>query len=97
MSRARDGDAWTKHYDEMARKTVLRRILKLAPSSIEQLNRAMDEEDQAERGETIPADFSDLGVMPMLDDDQPDPAMTKSDELAQKLQEGREKGGAAET
>lgn len=35
LSKAKDADAWTIHYEEMAKKTVMRRLLKRAPMSIE--------------------------------------------------------------
>lgn len=35
LSKAKDADAWTIHYEEMAKKTVMRRLLKRAPMSVE--------------------------------------------------------------
>lgn len=35
LSKAKDADAWVIHFEEMAKKTVMRRLLKRAPMSIE--------------------------------------------------------------
>jgi phage RecT family recombinase len=53
MSRAKDGPAWTKSWDEMSRKTVLKRCAKAAPtgSEIERL---------LERDEEIPHAHADV-------------------------------------
>lgn len=47
-SRAGKSGPWKDHYDEMARKTVVRRILKWLPISTEQLTQALQLEDAAE-------------------------------------------------
>ncbi len=45
MSRAKDGPAWTKSWDEMARKTVLKRCAKAAPTGAE-LERLLGRDDE---------------------------------------------------
>lgn len=43
---------WVDHYDEMARKTVVRRLFKMLPVSIE-AQRAVYADEKAERGESL--------------------------------------------
>lgn len=38
LSKAKDADAWNIHFEEMAKKTVMRRLLKRAPMSVELAN-----------------------------------------------------------
>lgn len=47
-SRAADDDAWTKSFSQMARKTVLRRLIKLLPKST-QLKDALKHEEETEK------------------------------------------------
>jgi recombination protein RecT len=92
-SRAGSEGPWVTDYEQMCRKTVLRRILNYAPSSTE-LRTALTAEDRFEESDN--PDLSDIVPMPILDDEQVEPPMSKSDEVAQRLQEGREKGDKAE-
>lgn len=51
-SRAKDEMPWTEHFAEMAKKTVLRRLLKTAPQSISAENAdVMEKVERAESGE----------------------------------------------
>lgn len=87
-SRAGETGPWQTHYEAMARKTVLRQVLKLAPTSTElKVAEAAEERIEVE-GEN--PDLSDLVPMPVLDD-EPEPPMTKSEEVAQRI---KEQGGA---
>lgn len=58
---------WITHFDEMARKTVIRRLFKYLPVSIEAM-RAVEVDEQTDRGEFVSADdvidgvFEDKGV-----------------------------------
>lgn len=88
-SRAGDSGPWVTDYDAMARKSALRQVLKLAPSSTE-LVRAEEAENRFEQGND--ADFSGIATMPDFDDELP-PPMSKSDEMAQRLQTRGEEGG----
>jgi recombination protein RecT len=68
-SKAGRNGPWVDHFDEMARKTVVRRLFKYLPVSVE-LATALDLQAGAEAGEftgmTIDADVA--GVMPTLPD-----------------------------
>jgi recombination protein RecT len=90
-SRAGAEGPWVTDYNQMARKTVLRRILNYAPSSTE-LRLVMAAEDRFE-DEGTNVDLSDLVPMPNLDDDQQEAPASKSDEMAQRL---KDKGGEKE-
>ncbi len=62
MSRAGRSGPWVSHFDEMARKTVLRRLCKMLPMSVE-LQRAVAIDEQADAGisqsfEVAPEEFS---------------------------------------
>lgn len=55
--RPKKGSAvWEQHFDEMAKKTVIRRIFKMLPISIE-LARAIEMEERNERGEKVGLDY----------------------------------------
>lgn len=47
------GSTWTDHWDEMARKTVIRRLAKYLPLTIE-LSNAIQYDEMAARGERVP-------------------------------------------
>lgn len=48
-SQGKNSDAWTKNYDEMAKKTVLRRLFKWLPCSVE-MQKAVSLDEQQESG-----------------------------------------------
>lgn len=52
QSKAGKNGPWVTHFDEMARKTVVRRLFKFLPVSIEAV-RAADIDEKAERGELV--------------------------------------------
>lgn len=64
-SKASHGKAWTDSYDEMAKKTVLRRLFKMLPVSIE-LSEALKREDEKSH-EIIDADYIIPDFKPDLD------------------------------
>lgn len=48
-SQGKNSDPWTKHYDEMAKKTVLRKLFKWLPCSVE-MQKAVSLDEQQENG-----------------------------------------------
>ena len=71
-SRSKSKGPWVTDYDEMCKKTVLRRLFKLAPCSTE-LQRAVTLDDQAEVGisQGLGADLDEpIDVTPESDDEQ---------------------------
>ena len=92
-SRSRSGASgpWQSDTEQMYRKSVLRRVLNYAPSSRE-LQQAMAVEDRQEswrEGDTDPrpeSDTSDILPFPSLEDQgDPNPPMSKSDEIARRV------------
>jgi recombination protein RecT len=75
---------WDDHYVEMGRKTLIRRIAKYLPMSIElQKAAAMDEKHEA--GVTDDDDFIDLNINEFKIVEEEGEAQTKSDKLAENL------------
>ena len=69
MSRAGNTGPWVNHYDAMALKTVIRKIVKYLPKQsevMEALSRAMQLDDRADRGEPQYVD-TDLSGMQVFD------------------------------
>lgn len=95
-SRAGDSGPWQSDYPMMARKTVLKRLLRYAPLKIRESKGNPTEIAQAtaiedrfeEQGENATAD----GILPGLDlaDDDKEIAQTKADEMAERLRSARE-------
>jgi recombination protein RecT len=96
-SRAGDSGPWVTDWPQMARKTVLRRVLNYAPVSRE-TRIAMAVEDRFEdEGEA--ADVSDLLPMPDLSDASAPPPVSKAEEMMGRIRraagvpEGQPEGG----
>lgn len=70
--RDKERSPWSTHWEEMAKKTVLRRASKMAPASVEdrRLARAIALEDQAATGESQSFD-DDAPVISVPVDDEP--------------------------
>lgn len=71
---ARSGSSpWVTHYEEMAKKTVLRRLCKLLPASVE-FQRAMELDEMAEVGipQNLGAEIDVTPATPPADDDEPE-------------------------
>lgn len=77
-SRSGGRGPWVDHYEEMARKTALRRLLKYAPRSTE-LAQAMTIDAGSDSGEDTAADIIDLDLS------EPE-AETQADAIEQELQ-----------
>lgn len=76
-SKGADQDPWTIHYEEMAKKTVVRRISKMLPVSKE-LQRAIVVDDQAAQGlpQTIEEPTFEA-IAQQVEDDEPKGAVAK--------------------
>ena len=79
-SKAGNSGPWSSHWDEMAKKSVIRRLFKYLPVSIEAV-RAVEIDEKSERGEAvteqdfIEAEFIDKGDVndaEYIDDEVPD-------------------------
>ena len=58
-SKAGQSGPWSSHWEEMAKKTVIRRLFKYLPVSIEAV-RAVEADEKADRGEVVtPSDVFD--------------------------------------
>lgn len=80
--RDKERSPWTTHYDEMAKKTALRRASKMAPASVEdKMARAAMLEHQADQGIPQTLDMS-VALPPAGEDESPvgDGAPTNSNE-----------------
>lgn len=92
QSKASKFGPWQTHYDEMARKTVIRRLFKYLPVSIE-LTKAITLDEDADRGDQNNSNV----VLPMLEtidsyldengEVQEVPQQSKADLLAERLEE----------
>lgn len=75
-----DRGPWVDHYDEMARKTVVRRASKYAPMSTE-LATAVEADERADRGESQAAG----ALLELTIEDEPD--VPQEDAIAAQLEE----------
>ena len=83
-SKAADDGPWVTHYEEMARKTVLRRLCKFLPLSPE-IQRHVNAEEMADAGIIEGAIIEGIEV-PQIEREEPEPPkQSNSDQLADKL------------
>lgn len=81
---------WVDHFDEMARKTAVRRLAKYLPLSVEFQRAAAIDEDRPE----AMADILDAGpVVVEVEDDRP-PTTPTIEDLAADLKAGKKDGGS---
>ncbi len=76
-SKVPNGPAWAGHYSEMAKKTVIRRLCKRLPDSVE-LARALDAEERMELGK---APHIDIEVLP----EAPAPVKSHTEAVREKV------------
>lgn len=89
-SKAASFGPWVSDYDEMARKTVVKRLAKYLPISVE-LSQALEVDNAADTGDVTVMDveISDTAGITVP---EPEPAASKSDAIAAKL--GQDKAPA---
>ena len=73
---------WITHYEEMAKKTVFRRLFKWLPTSVE-MQRAIVVDEASERHENL-MDFNDAIDLPSSDFEDSEPSVSKADEILKK-------------
>ena len=102
LSKAANSPAWKEHYEEMAKKSVLKRLLKRAPMSIDKaknFSAAIELENKAAMGETQSDAVLDIEGLDMPDESatpaevQREINADRAEELKAKLAE--KKGAAA--
>jgi recombination protein RecT len=61
-SKAKDSGPWVTDFDEMAKKTVLKRLLKRLPMSVENFAEAVQADNKAEAGEIDPIQIEGIDI-----------------------------------
>jgi len=81
---SRNSDAWVNHWDEMAKKTVLRRVCKYLPLSTEVMDRAVTVDEAQESGHMEVLDsFGGSSLQPDAPEEEPKAGL---DRLTEELQ-----------
>lgn len=62
MSKASGSGPWVDHYEEMGKKTVIRRLMKYLPLSVEKLARALEIDEAVETGRQAPPEIIDVAA-----------------------------------
>jgi recombination protein RecT len=87
-SKAKDSGPWVSDYGEMARKTVVRRLIKYLPLSVE-LARAIEIDNRVEAGEDM-HDMIDLDSQDLPPELAPPPRKTRTQQIKEGLKRGNE-------
>jgi recombination protein RecT len=82
-SKAKDSGPWVSDYGEMARKTVVRRLIKYLPLSVE-LARAIEIDNRVEAGEDM-HDMIDVESTDLPPEMIPPPKKTRTQQIKEKL------------
>lgn len=97
-SKSKDNGPWVTHFEEMAKKTVLRRLFKWLPCSVE-MQKAISLDELQEAGmQNIKAAASEEFDINFIDEQEiHTPKQSKADRLMNKIKEATEESPAPET
>lgn len=89
LSPSRDSDAWEDHWQEMAKKTVLRKALKLSPLSVEdKMARAIALDERADAG--LPQGVDGSEIIDIGDVTAPSPIVTPTGDVTSSMKQRKD-------